>query len=273
MNTTKEYLNAMNQLNEQLKPENQKYFADLREYLSTFKFQKDALTINEQLYQMYLDFLDAQKEGLTAKEYFGNNPKEMADQIINEIPKASFKNLVRYIGGLAVIFWSVRLLLDFSDTHMVIINPILYFFDLILIMCLYLIIFKTIQKSVYRKKALEDMNKIEVIFLLFILLVFILLYFNASNYIPELFVFTVPYPWDIVFVLTFFIGSEILLYRLNILNFSSIVITLILLALIGIERLLIAYTTVQIPFIYKLIIIVSLFVVNFFLKRKKFKKG
>lgn len=89
MNTTNEYIKAMNQLDKKLEPENQKYFADLREYVNTFKFKKDELVIHQQLYQMYLDFLDAQEDGLTAEDFFGNNPKEMADHLLEEMPKTS----------------------------------------------------------------------------------------------------------------------------------------------------------------------------------------
>jgi len=85
MNTTKEYLDAMNQLDKKLETEDRKYFTDLRAYMTTASFFKDEQAINEQLYQMYLDFLNAKNEGFTAEDFFGNDPKEMADQLFRTI--------------------------------------------------------------------------------------------------------------------------------------------------------------------------------------------
>ena len=268
MNTTNEYIKAMNQLEKKLEPKNQKYFADLREYVNTFKFKKDELVIHQQLYQMYLDFLDAQEDGLTAEDFFGNNPKEMADHLLEEMPKTSFKTLMKYIGILATILWSIRLFFDFSENLVVMINPALYFFDLTLIISLTLIVLKLIQKSIYRKTTLEDTNKIETMFLIFILLIYILLYFNANEYIPDILTFALPYPWDIVLILTFFIGAEILFYKLNITNFYSLAITLIMLLLIGLETRLVIYTGIRIPFIYRIVILVSLFIINLIIRKK-----
>lgn len=268
MNTNKEYIKAMNQLDEKLKPENQKYFANLREYVNTFKFKKDESVIQQQLYQMYLDFLDAQEDGLTAKEFFGNNPKEMADHLLEEMPGATFKTLLKYAGILATILWSIRLFFDFSENLIVVINPVLYLFDLALIISLTLIIFKLIQKSIYRKTTLEDINKIEAMILIFILLIYILLYFNANEYIPDILTFAVSYPWDIVLILIFFIGAEFLFYKLNITNFYSLAITLIMLLLIGLETRLVIHTGFRIPFLYRIIILISLFIINWFIRKK-----
>src|SRR5699024_2869832 len=109
-NTTKEYLHAMNQFDRQLEIEDRKYFSDLRAYMMTASFFKDEQAVSEQLYQMYLDFLDAENEGFTAEEFFDNNPKEMADQLLEQLPPTSFKNLLEYIGVAAVILWGIRLI-------------------------------------------------------------------------------------------------------------------------------------------------------------------
>lgn len=58
---------------------------------------------------MYLDFLNAEDEGFTAAEFFGNAPKEMADQLLEQLPKTSLKTLLEYVGIVAMILWSMRL--------------------------------------------------------------------------------------------------------------------------------------------------------------------
>lgn len=111
---------------------------------------------------MYLDFLNAKNEGFTAEDFFGNDPKEMADQLLEQLPKASFKNLLEYIGIAAVVLWGIRLISDFSQSVEVVINPALYLFDLILVLTLITLLFKFLQSSVY-KKSTRIMNFIEAI--------------------------------------------------------------------------------------------------------------
>ncbi len=41
---------------------------------------------------------------LLQKNFFGNDPKEMADQLLEQLPRASFKNLLEYIGIAAVVY-------------------------------------------------------------------------------------------------------------------------------------------------------------------------
>lgn len=276
MNSTKEYLEAMNQLDKYLNTDDKEYFTNLREYLNTFKFKKDELAINEQLYQMYLDFLDAQEEGLTAEEYFGSEPKEMADHLLEEMPKTTFRTLLKYIGIVAIVFWSIRLFIDFSDKLVVVINPALYLFDLVLIISLILILFKLIQKSVYRKIALEDINKIEAMFVLLILLIYIFLYFNANEFIPNIFTFSISYPWDIVLIIIFSIIITTLFYNLKINQFYRVPFTLTVLSLIGIEMRLAVYTRMRVPIIplkYRFIISGSLLILNYILNKRDLKEN
>lgn len=89
MNNTKEYVEAMDQMDTKLKEADKIYFNNLREYMQTNIFFKDENSINKQIYQMYLDFMSAKEDGFTAEEFFGSNPKEMADEILEELPKAS----------------------------------------------------------------------------------------------------------------------------------------------------------------------------------------
>lgn len=60
--------------------EDQVYFQDLWDYfnLAGFLYKEEAL--REQVYNLAVDFSQAGADGLTAKDYFGLDPKIMADQ-------------------------------------------------------------------------------------------------------------------------------------------------------------------------------------------------
>ena len=201
MNTTKEYLDAMNELDKQMEPENREYFSNLRAYMALASFIKDERTINEQLYQMYLDFLQAKDEGFTAEEFFGNNPKEMADQLLEQLPKSSIKTIFEYVGIVAVILWSIRLIFDFSTSLEVIVNPALYLFDLVLVFSFIALLFKFIQRTVYRKPTNRTGKILEGIIALLIFVAFLVLYLRSYQFVPEVFSFAILFPWDMVIII------------------------------------------------------------------------
>lgn len=271
MNTTKEYLDAMNQLDRQLETEDRKYFSDLRAYMMTASFFKDEQAINEQLYQMYLDFLNAKNEGFTAEEFFGNDPKEMADQLLEQLPRASFKNLLEYIGIAAVVLWGIRLISDFSQSIEVVINPALYLFDLILIFTLITLLFKFIQSSVY-KKTTRKMNFIEAIGAGVIFIFYIVIYLKADQFVPEILAFTIPYPWDLLIILGIALTVIYLTLRTKEKAFYGIALWIVFFSLIGIDMRLTIYTNYEIPFIIKIIILILLGIAVFSFKRKFDKK-
>lgn len=267
MNTTKEYLDAMNQLDKQLKPEDKKYFTNLRAYMGTASFLKDEQVINEQLYQMYLDFLNAEDEGFNAEEFFGNKPKEMADQLLEQLPKASFKTLLEYAGIAALYSWGIRLIFDFSSSTSIVINPTLYLFDLALVCSLIVLLFKAIQSSVYRKSTRKT-NVIESIGAGLVFIFYIFVYLKADKFIPEILAFSIPYPWDIFIILGINLTVIFLILRTKDINFYGMALLLLLPSLMGIDTRLTAYASFEIPFTIKIIILVLVGLAAFVVKKK-----
>lgn len=268
MTTTKEYLDAMNQLDETFEPDDRKYFIDLREYMTTASFFKDEQAINEQLYQMYLDFLNADKEGFTAEEFFGNNPKEMADQLLEQLPKTSFKKLLRYIGITAMVIWSIRLIFDFSHSIEVIINPALYILDLILVFSLIMLLFKSIKHSVFRKSSNRSTNLFEGIVAGLIFIFYIFVYLKSDQFIPEILTFSISYPWDIFIILGICLTAIFFGLRTQDKNFYPMIFTIFIFSLIGIDKRLVAYGGIQIPSFIKILILIALGITIVFSKRK-----
>ena len=76
--------------------EDQAYFQDLWDYFNFAGFLYEEKALRGQVYNLALDFSQAEADGLTAKDYFGLDPKEMADQIIENMPKESTRSVLKY---------------------------------------------------------------------------------------------------------------------------------------------------------------------------------
>ena len=96
MNNTK-LIEENNQLRKQLTSLNKKYYEDLLTYIrakSVFSPEKE---VEQILFDILSDMLVAQSNGETAEDYFGKEPKSLADEIIKALPK-SFLETVKLVG-------------------------------------------------------------------------------------------------------------------------------------------------------------------------------
>ncbi|WP_148229472.1 hypothetical protein [Carnobacterium sp. 17-4] len=73
-------------LQESLTKENEKYYGNLLIYIRIMAFFRDVKKSEELLLEVLRDILDAQEQGISAEEYFGENPKKVADDIIKQLP-------------------------------------------------------------------------------------------------------------------------------------------------------------------------------------------
>ena len=113
-NQGKVYRDKLNQLEGQLIAENRHYLDDLRTYMSMAGLLLDEGELNMQLYQLAADLQAAQKDGVSAVDYFGNQPQEMADEMLANSKKASGKSILGMILLVVGILWGVNLIGDFS---------------------------------------------------------------------------------------------------------------------------------------------------------------
>lgn len=254
MNEAKKYIDAMDRIDAQLNEEDKLYFHNLKEYMMTNTYAIDKESMYEQIYQMYLDFMNAKDDGYSAIDFFGNNPKEMADQIIKELPKATLINISKPIGILAIVLWGIRLFYDFMYNLQITINPVVYLFDLVLSLSLIFILFKIINNSIFRNPKLSDMNVMDALFVIGLLLFYMALYFKVPNLISNSFEIVIPNPWDIVLIISYILVSAIIMWLVKIKEFTDTIIWFILFALIGIELRLNMYTNYDTPFWPRLII-------------------
>lgn len=173
--------------------EDQVYFQDLWDYFNFAGFLYEEKALREQVYNLALDFSQAGADGLTAKDYFGLDPKEMADQIIENMPKESTRSVLKYgaiISGIVIFY---RLLSDFASQAVLVLKPLVYLTDIILGLLAVGIIFYLLRRLIFA----EEKTK-KAIYVAFVLVLGF--YFVGEivgvRFLPAFAWFVVPSPWD-----------------------------------------------------------------------------
>lgn len=101
MITAKQLIDINNQKRTELTPENEKYYSDFLIYIRLQFFLSEQQT--EEILMELLDHLiEGQNDGKSAEAIFGDNPKEFADDLIQQIPNENKKIIVKFISGLAL---------------------------------------------------------------------------------------------------------------------------------------------------------------------------
>ncbi|AYW47834.1 hypothetical protein C7K38_05375 [Tetragenococcus osmophilus] len=98
--TTKEIIAENNNLQYFLTKPNKKYYENLLVYVRAMSLFRDEQTSEQLLLEILQDILEAQNDGRTAEEYFGKNPKQIADDIIHQL---SFD----LVSTLKIIFYGI----------------------------------------------------------------------------------------------------------------------------------------------------------------------
>ena len=173
--------------------EDQAYFQDLWDYFNFAGFLYKEEALREQAYNLALDFSQAGADGLTAKDYFGLDPKEMADQIIENMPKESTRSVLKYgaiISGIVIFY---RLLSDFASQAVLVLKPLVYLTDIILGLLAIGLLFYLLRRLIFAEERSKKANHVAVVFVLGV-------YFASEivgvRFLPALAWLTVPNPWD-----------------------------------------------------------------------------
>ncbi|SHG32882.1 DUF1129 family protein [Ornithinibacillus halophilus] len=192
---SKEIIELNNHLREELTEENKKLYENMIIYIRTTSNKSEQQT-EEVLLEILEHFVQAQKDGKTASEIFGNNIKEYCDEIIHEIPGEKRNKNIKF--GL---FIGIQYLALISFIFGVTSFGINYFFDLgsnvltfsvgsglVVIGCylllLYLlvkIIFKMIQKTTF----LNIKKWVEFLLTWLFLTAYITLFYFIPKLIPS----------------------------------------------------------------------------------------
>lgn len=173
--------------------EDQVYFQDLWDYfnLAGFLYKEEAL--REQVYNLAIDFSQAGADGLTAKDYFGLDPKIMADQIIENMPRESTRSILQYgaiVSGIVIFY---RLLSEFASQAVLVLKPLVYLTDIILGLLAIGLLFYLLRRLIFAEEKLKKA--------IYVAIVLVLGFYFASEivgvrFLPVLAWLTVPNPWD-----------------------------------------------------------------------------
>ena len=107
MTKTKQLMKNSYQILNSLTPDNGKFFFDLMSYLRTKGFLKNALSLELKINEIANDLKIADLEGLSAETFFGNQPKETAQEIIKSLPNDKISHLFKTHFLLLIAFLCV----------------------------------------------------------------------------------------------------------------------------------------------------------------------
>lgn len=109
----KELIKQNNERRKLLTEDNEKYYENVLVYIRS-NFFRDERATEEVLLEMLDHLVEAQYEGKTAEEAFGKSPKELAEDIINSLPKESTKSVIEFclelmltLFGWYLVVWGV----------------------------------------------------------------------------------------------------------------------------------------------------------------------
>ena len=173
--------------------EDQAYFQDLWDYFNFAGFLYEEKALREQVYNLALDFSQAGADGLTAKDYFGLDPKGMADQIIENMPKESTRSVLKYGAIFSGIVIFYRLLSDFASQAVLVLKPLVYLMDSILGFLAVGLLFYLLRRLIFAEEKSKKAIHVAVVLVLGV-------YFASEivgvRFLPALAWLTVPNPWD-----------------------------------------------------------------------------
>ena len=173
--------------------EDQAYFQDLWDYFNFAGFLYEEKALREQIYNLALDFSQASGNGLTAKDYFGQDPKGMSDQIIENMPKESTRSVLKYgaiVSGIVIFY---RLLSDFASQAVLVLKPLVYLTDAILGLLAVGLLFYLLRRLIF---AEEKSKKAIYVAVVFVLGVYFASEIVGVRFLPAFAWLTVPNPWD-----------------------------------------------------------------------------
>ena len=149
--------------------------------------------MREQVYNLALDFSQASGDGWTAKDYFGQDPKGMADQIIENMPKESTRSVLKYgaiISGIVIFY---RLLSDFASQAVLVLKPLVYLTDGILGLLVVGLLFYLLRRLIF---AEEKSKKAIYGVVVLVLGIYFISEIVGVRFLPAFAWLTVPNPWD-----------------------------------------------------------------------------
>lgn len=202
MINAKNLIEMNNHKRSELTPENEKYYSDFLLYIR-LKFFLSEQQSEEVLMEILEHLIEGQNDGKSAKEIFGDDPKEFADEIIQQIPSENKRNIgifiskisLNLLGLLLMVRGSMLFIMSFFKNVDITFFPlnsiILFVLILSFILLGVFLIFKIIGGSIFNKKQSLLMDSLKVGLSVMILMCFLLL---TEKLLPN-FGPSIPFTW------------------------------------------------------------------------------
>lgn len=145
------YWETIEVLERELNKENREYMSKVKGYmlLSSIFLDSDEL-LTEQVYNMYLDVLEGQRNGLTAQEFLGDNPRAMADELLKGLPPLTVKKALNMGMMMVGIYLAFQFLVQFASEGQIDLNVSNILGILFTAIGLPILCFQIIKKSIYQ---------------------------------------------------------------------------------------------------------------------------
>lgn len=231
---TKDLIQLNNKKREQLTIDNSEYYGDMLVYIRT-NFNKSERYTEEVLLEMLEHLLQAQSEGKTARDVFGEDPKAYCQEIIEEIPSEKKTNRVPFV------FYIVMNLAGIVSLTAGIVGIVLYYFfdlgsgiisfpvgsgvlivliDLVLLSLFIFVIFKWVKNSTFKEK--QPKKWVEFLQLWFLSALFIGLTLIVLRFMPDIGAsYSIPFPVIILAGAVLYIMSFIMNKRMRLIRGTS----------------------------------------------------
>ncbi|MGO2924840.1 hypothetical protein [Pseudolactococcus laudensis] len=191
-----------NQLREKLNAENKVYYDKILLYMRSTSLFKTDLEIENILLDLLRDLMEVPKNGESASEYFGKNPQEMCQELLDNTSQVSFKNILKTLvpivgGGLL------------ASTFFGVFNPVLTinFFHLILEMIVVSVVvwlsFRHMKKTAFKRQDKFKLRDFVPIFLNYSLVVLVIsgIFLLSILFMSDFLVVTIPAPYDMFLII------------------------------------------------------------------------
>lgn len=194
----KELISLNNEKREHLSEENLSYYENMLLYIRLSSTKSEQHT-EEILLELLEHMLEAQKEGKTVIEVFGNDPKSYCQTLIQEIPRETNKNQIKFALYIGFLFLAIT-----SFTNGIVGFGLFFFFNIgtasttfylgsgifiiiVDLFILFLFIFgllKWLRASAFKKEK-QQKSWIEFLQIWFVCTLFISLFVAVIFFMPE----------------------------------------------------------------------------------------
>ncbi|WP_373774342.1 hypothetical protein [Streptococcus ferus] len=144
-----DFYNKTQSVVEQLSEDNRNYFNKIEDDMIFSSFFYNEIQVRELIYGMSMDLLDADRAGMTAEAYFGEEPQKTVKDILKNRQVEKKRTLLKTSLQLVGILWFYRILSDFASHGFIQINLISYLSDSVLSILGIYFLFALLKFSIY----------------------------------------------------------------------------------------------------------------------------